>query len=383
MDTSQLIQFTQDLVRIPSLSGQEEAVAKRVESEMRRLAFDRVWIDGNGSVIGIAEGAEDGKTILLDAHTDTVGISPGVPWQHEPFGAQIDGDNIFGRGAADMKGALAAMVHAAAALDRARLAGRVVVTASTLEEVLEGVALHAIMDQVQPDFVVIGESTNLSFPRAAVGVLRSPHDHRPPCSFLVAAAWPQRRPRHGEAIAAVEALAMPSDPFHGPGYPGSDRYYFRPLPRALGHPQHLPSCHVRPPPAARRNRRGRDRCHLPGIPALEGVNLRAEIGTGHYTAFTGAMLVCEKFFPAWLYAEDEPFVAAALGGLHAAGIPATTSAYRFRTNAAYSAGIAGIPTVGFGPATEADAHVVDERLAIPDLQAAARGYQAIIESVLL
>ena len=161
MDTSQLVQFTQDLVRIPSLSGQEEAVAKRVESEMRRLAFDRVWIDGNGSVIGIVEGAQDGKTILLDAHTDTVGISPGVPWQHEPFGAQIDGDKIFGRGAADMKGALAAMVHAAAALDRARLAGRVVVTASTLEEVLEGVALHAIMDQVQPDFVVIGESTNL------------------------------------------------------------------------------------------------------------------------------------------------------------------------------------------------------------------------------
>ncbi len=65
------------------------------------------------------------------------------------------------------------------------------------------------------------------------------------------------------------------------------------------------------------------------------------------------------------------------------GIPATTSAYRFCTNAAYSAGIAHVPTVGFGPATEADAHVIDERLAIADLQAAARGYQAIIESVLL
>ena len=76
-------------------------------------------------------------------------------------------------------------------------------------------------------------------------------------------------------------------------------------------------------------------------------------------------------------------MAAALGGLHAAGIPATTSAYRFCTNAAYSAGIAGVPTVGFGPATEADAHVVDERLAIADLQAAASGYQAIVESVLL
>ena len=382
MDTSQLIQFTQDIVRIPSLSGQEEAVAKRVESEMRRLSFDRVWTDGNGSVVGIVEGARDGKTILLDAHTDTVGISPGVPWQHEPFGAQIDGDKIFGRGAADMKGALAAMVYAAASLDRARLAGRVVVTASTLEEVLEGVALHAIMDQVQPDFVVIGESTNLQLSRGGRGRAEI---------HLTTIGRPAHSssPQHGhnavldmvKVIAAVEALALPSDPFMGPAILALTDIISDPYP---GHSVIPSIC-----------RATYDRRLLPGEtaadvlevirrhPGLEGINLRAEIGTGHYTTFTGAMLVCEKFFPAWLYAEDEPFVAAALGGLHAAGIPATTSAYRFCTNAAYSAGIAGVPTVGFGPATEADAHVVDERLAIPDLQAAARGYQAIIESVLL
>ena len=383
MDLSQLVQFTQDIVRIPSLSGQEEAVAKRVESEMRRLAFDRVWTDGNGSVVGIVEGAHDGKTILLDAHTDTVGISPGVPWQHEPFGAQIDGDKIFGRGTADMKGALAAMVYAAASLDRSRLAGRVVVTASTLEEVLEGVALHAIMDQVQPDFVVIGESTNLQLARGGRGraeihlttIGRPSHSSSPQLGHNAVLDMVK-------VIAAVEAISLPSDPFHGPGHSGADRHHLRPLPRSLGHPQHLPR-HVRPPPAARRNCRRRAGRHPPASLAPEGVNLRAEIGTGHYTAFTGALLVCEKFFPAWLYAEDDPFVAAALGGLHAAGIPATTSAYRFCTNAAYSAGSAGVPTVGFGPATEADAHVVDERLAIADLQAAARGYQAIIESVLL
>lgn len=190
MDFTQLIQFTQDIVRIPGLSGQEEAVAKRVESEMRRLAFDRVWIDGNGSLVGIIEGAHDGKTILLDAHTDTVGISPGVPWQHEPFSAQIDDDKLFGRGTADMKGALAAMVHAAASLDRSRMAGRAVVTASTLEEVLEGVALRAIMDQVQPDFVVIGESTNLQLARRPRACRDPSHHHRPPCPFIVAAARP-------------------------------------------------------------------------------------------------------------------------------------------------------------------------------------------------
>ena len=59
-----------------------------------------------GSVVGIIEGQTPGKTILLDAHTDTVGISPGVPWVHDPFGALIENDAIYGRGTADMKGCL-------------------------------------------------------------------------------------------------------------------------------------------------------------------------------------------------------------------------------------------------------------------------------------
>lgn len=382
MDFTQLVQFTQDIVRIPGLSGQEEAVAKRVESEMRRLAFDRVWIDGNGSVVGIIEGADDGKTILLDAHTDTVGISPGVPWQHEPFGAQIDDDKLFGRGTADMKGALAAMVYAAASLDRSCMAGRVVVTASTLEEVLEGVALRAIMDQVQPDFVVIGESTNLQLARGGRGraeihlttIGRPAHSSSPQLGHNAVLDMMK-------VIAAVEAISLPSDPFMGPAILALTDIISDPYP---GHSVVPSICRAT---YDRRLLPGETRADVLDIirrhSSLEGISLRAEIGTGHYAAYTGALLVCEKFFPAWLYAEDDPFVAAALGGLHAAGIPASTSAYRFCTNAAYSAGTACVPTVGFGPATEADAHVVDERLAILDLQAAARGYQAIIESVLL
>ena len=57
-------------------------------------------------------------------------------------------------------------------------------------------------------------------------------------------------------------------------------------------------------------------------------------------------------------------------------------AYRFCTNAAYSAGIAGVPTVGFGPGCEEDAHVTDERVAVEDLLAAERGYRGIMEAVL-
>jgi len=72
----------------------------------------------------------------------------------------------------------------------------------------------------------------------------------------------------------------------------------------------------------------------------------------------------------------------ALKGLRASGLEPQISAYRFCTNAAYSIGTAGVPTIGFGPGAEGDAHVVDEQLSLDELAKTARGYMGIIESVL-
>ena len=110
--------------------------------------------------------------------------------------------------------------------------------------------------------------------------------------------------------------------------------------------------------------------------------LRDLPGVGEYTAFTGNTLRKEKFFPAWVFPEDDLFVTRAVQGLTNSGLTPEVGAYRFCTNAAYSAGVAGVPTVGFGPAKEFDAHMVDERLSLKDLEAAARGYRGIIEAVL-
>jgi acetylornithine deacetylase/succinyl-diaminopimelate desuccinylase-like protein len=71
-----------------------------------------------------------------------------------------------------------------------------------------------------------------------------------------------------------------------------------------------------------------------------------------------------------------------LNGLRSTGLHPKIGAYRFCTNAAYSAGIAGVPTIGFGPGAEGDAHIVDERLSLEALETASRGYAAIIEAVL-
>ncbi len=96
LDTEKMIEFAQALIQRPSLSGEEGDVAQRVVAEMQALGFDQVMVDENGSVIGIIEGATPGKTLLLDAHIDTVGVAEGVAWQRDPFGAEIVDQAIVG-----------------------------------------------------------------------------------------------------------------------------------------------------------------------------------------------------------------------------------------------------------------------------------------------
>ncbi|MEZ4727518.1 MAG: YgeY family selenium metabolism-linked hydrolase [Caldilineaceae bacterium] len=381
MNQEKLVQFAQALVQRPSLSGEERAVAERVVDEMRGLGFDSVKTDENGSVIGIIEGAQPGKTLLLDAHIDTVGIAPGVPWTHEPHGGRVVADALYGRGSADMKGALAAMIHAAAAVDRTKIHGRIAVSASTLEEVLEGVTLRTIMDDVQPDFVVIGEATALHLNRGGRGraevhletVGRPAHSSSPHLGRNAVLDMMK-------VIAAIETLDLPVDPLMGPAMMALTDIISEPYP---GYSVIPSLCRVT-----------YDRRLLPGEtpadvlaaitehPAVQGLPLQAMIAQGDHLAYTGATLQADKFFPAWIFPETHPFVARALAGLHAAGLQPAISAYRFCTNGAYSAGMAGVPTIGFGPAKESDAHVVDERLLLSDLFMAAQGYQGIIEAVL-
>ncbi|MGD2121078.1 MAG: YgeY family selenium metabolism-linked hydrolase [Gemmatimonadota bacterium] len=381
MDRHALIRFAQALVRIPSLSCQEEGVARRAEEEMRSLGFHEVACDAYGNVIGLVEGIEPGPTLLFDAHTDTVDVTGAVPWQRDPFSGEVTGEYLHGRGSADMKGALAAMVYGAAAADPARLRGRVVVSASPMEEVLEGVALQKVMDVFPPDFVVIGEATDLDLARGGRGRAEihletlgipthssAPHLGRNAVLDMV------------KVVSGLEALELATDSLMGSAILALTEISSAPYPANSVIPSICRSTY--------------DRRTLPGetaedvlapilaIAEEEELQLNAKIGIGEYTTFTGEIFRKEKFFPAWLFSEDHWLVERAMAGLQESGLSPRTKAYRFCTNAAYSAGVAGLPTVGFGPAKETDAHVVDERLRLEDLEAAARGYAGIIMAVL-
>jgi acetylornithine deacetylase/succinyl-diaminopimelate desuccinylase-like protein len=109
-----------------------------------------------------------------------------------------------------------------------------------------------------------------------------------------------------------------------------------------------------------------DRLHS----ADPGFKAHAHIDTETMKTYTGATRTMLKFQPAWRMDLNDGFVRAAR---HALGDPAI-GYYSFCTNAARSAGMMGIPTIGFGPGREEHAHIADEFCELEQLWRAAQGY---------
>ena len=112
------------------------------------------------------------------------------------------------------------------------------------------------------------------------------------------------------------------------------------------------------------------------------VDAQLTLAQTRYTSYRGHAVREEKWFPAWQMQRNSPLVRAAQQGLQSVGQAAPFAAYRFCTNGAWSAGVAGIPTIGYGPSHEGMAHIVDEYLELDQLRGAGEGYRAIAQSVL-
>ena len=381
-DREALVSFTRALVRTPSVLGHEEAMAERVHDEMERLGFDHVTTDEAGNVVGVVEGRAGRPLLLFDAHMDTVDVVPREGWTHDPFGAALEGDRIYGRGSSDMKGALAAMVHAVAGLDRGTLAGRVVVSASVGEELVEGAALRHVMQAVQPNFVVIGEASELHLVRAGRGRAELVVEtHGRPSH----ASTPERglNAVHvmRDVIAAVEALPMPSDPFVGRGVMCLTDLISVPYPAHSVVPSGCRATYERRlvPGETQETLFGemREACARAGAS-----DTTVRLATTGYQSYTGMRWDEPKWYAPWQIDESHLLVQRALDGLRRASLNPSVRSYQFCTNAAYSAGAAGVPTIGFGPSSEHHAHVCDEYLDVSQLIGAAEGYRAIAESLL-
>ena len=190
IDEEGLVAFAQKLVQTPSVSTQEGEVARLLVEEMERAGFAEVTIDRMGNVIGRI-GPQEGPKLLYDAHMDTVDVGDPSAWKRDPFAGEIQGGVLYGRGACDMKGALAAMVYAGKAIVEGgfTLGGGLYVVGVVQEEPCEGLAIQHVIERegLRPNWVVLGEATNLQLSRGQRGRIefritvrgRSCHASRP------------------------------------------------------------------------------------------------------------------------------------------------------------------------------------------------------------
>ncbi|RDI96364.1 [LysW]-lysine hydrolase [Meiothermus sp. QL-1] len=141
------VEFLRGALEIPSVSGQERAVAEYLVEGMRRMGYPRAWVDEADNARGqIGNGP---LQVVLLGHIDTV---PGeIP-------VRLVGDKLFGRGSVDAKGPFVTFVLAAAALPEEVL-GRMTVhlVGATEEEVPSSKGARYVVDKLRPDFVIIGE----------------------------------------------------------------------------------------------------------------------------------------------------------------------------------------------------------------------------------
>src|SRR5439155_22608780 len=137
---------------------------------------------GRPNVIATARGTGRGRTLLLNAHMDTVGYRG----MTDPLVPRIEEGRLYGRGAYDMKGGLAACLVAAAEAARRGLSGNVVVTA-VVDEELTSIGTESVLKRVRADAAIVAEPTQMQVAVAHKGFVafevethgRAAHGSRP------------------------------------------------------------------------------------------------------------------------------------------------------------------------------------------------------------
>jgi putative selenium metabolism hydrolase len=376
--------FLADLIRIRSYTGQERPAVERTLAELKAIGCDEVWQDSAGNALGrIGLGP---RVILYNAHLDTNEVADESEWPHPPLDPVVEGDTMFGLGASDCKGGVAAIVYGAAILAQLRRETfevseklrdlSVVIMGATLEEDAEGFALRSLVerDGLRPDIVLLAEATDLTLRRGQRGRCevrvrtegRAAHASQP---HLGESAILKMLP----VIAALEAMNghLPVDPIFGAGNQVVT------LIEGPHTPNSVPSwCEVA---VDRRLVPGESaESVLAGIQAVvEPLGATARIPIQPVLTHTGLRLDGPSFYPGWLLPESDPLLAAGKAtGAALFGAEPGVGIWRFSTDGTYSAGAAGIPSLGFGPEEEQYVHTALDQINLTKLRKAAAFYAA-------
>lgn len=385
----QVISLCQKLIQQKSYSGGEKGVVSVLSENMKQMGFDEVTVDKYGNIIGCIKGKRPGKKVLFDGHIDTVPVTEEAEWMYPPFAAEIHDGKIYGRGTSDMKGAVAAMTCAAAnyAKDTGKdFAGEIYVAGVVHEECFEGVAAREISKNVQPDYVVIGEASQLNLKigqrgRAEIII----ETFGKPCHSANPEKGINAVYKMAKVIEAVRTLTPTHHPVLGNGILELTDIKSAPYPGASVVPEYCRATY--------------DRRLLVGetkesvlAPIQElldklmaedlQLKVKASYAVGKERCHTGNEIEGERFFPGWLYDKDDDFVQAVYAKLAEKGFTPEITQYNFCTNGSHYAGEAKIKTFGLGPSRENLAHTLNEYVEIEQLTKVAECYYGVMEALL-
>jgi putative selenium metabolism hydrolase len=366
-----------DLIKIPSVSGDEEKLIRFLEKECHSCGVDDVQVDNFGNIVArIGKGK---PVIAFDAHIDTVDIGQKELWSFEPFSGHIKDNKVFGRGTSDQKGGMASMLTAIKILKELStdLPFTLYFVGSVLEEDCDGLCWQYIIkeDKIVPDLVVLTEPTDGKINRGQRGRMEIE-------IVATGISCHGSAPERGDnaiyklapIIEAVEKLndRLANDPFLGKGTLAASRVR-----------SNSPSlCAVADMAALYIDRRltAGETPQLAvrefeSLPQVKAAKAKVVIPDYDHPSWRGTRYPVPKTYPTWVLEEKHLYVInAGKAYRELFNAEPVIDKWTFSTNGVATMGMFGIPTIGFGPGQEKMAHAPNEFVAIEDLVRCAAFY---------
>lgn len=374
-----ILKFFREIVAIPSMRSQIGEVGQRIGEEMKKLGYDEVYVDKYGSIVGKIGSGE--KILLYDSHIDTVDIGDPEQWQWDPFEGKVEDGMLYARGALDEKNSTPGMIYGLAfARDLGLLEGFTCYYLGNIEEWCDGVGCAAFHDWegIHPDFVVIGEPTNMKVYRGHKGRIEMEIS----CKGKSAHAASNYMGDNAiyKMLPVIDSISKMEKDFVPHEFLGQGRVTVTRISSVS------PSTNAVPDECTifidRRVTFGETKAYWRA--ALESIipeehKADFEVRKLIYTepSHTGAVYEYEQYFPAWALEEEHPFVQAGIATMKAlwdSDDPFGQGKWDFSTNGNYWAGKLGIPSIGFGPGNEIYAHAVNEHVPLKDVVEATKFY---------
>jgi putative selenium metabolism hydrolase len=371
--------FLRDLIATKSLSSQEANVIARIKQEMEKCKYDEITIDPMGNILGrIGHGKH---IIAFDAHVDTVDVGNPANWTVDPFkGDERDGI-IYGRGACDMKGALASIVYGGKLIKELGLEDdyTLYVVGSVQEEDCDGLCWQYIIneDKLRPEIVVIAEPTNLAVYRGHRGRMEievrtkgiSCHGSAPERG--VNAVY-----KMAPIVQDIEKLneRLGGEPFLGKGTVTIAE--IRSTSPSLCAVADSATIHLDRRLAAADTLESAVK-EIQDLPSVKAADAEVVVLDYAVPSWKGLTYPTKKYYPTWLLPENHPALhtgVKAFEGLF--NEKPEVSRWVFSTNGVAVMGMHKIPCIGFGPGNEVYAHMATEHIPIEHLVKASAWYAA-------